>query len=666
MRPQDATAWRSGSGAWSDLGRWTFGVPTALQSAVVGGRGAVLVASGRHLAGDLKIGLDAGDNAGVEVNGGQLILTQDSLRVGEYTGSRGDFVLQRGALHCAMDVFVGAATAGPRRATHASLRIAGGSFLGRTLTVGQGFGAESLLAIDGSGASAADVLDYVYLEANGGDGGQAGLSTLFFTLDDHGVTPITIRSHRDGLRIIQDTASHVRLQIALRAVPPREDITLVSSHVRTRGTFDGLPEGSEIAAEYHGRTYRWMLTYRGGASACDLMLKNKSEYSAGDPVTHVRPIPEPPAPLWREHPLFPLSAQGGRPAFAGAEGFGAFTAGGRGGRIVYVDNLNDAGPGSLRAALATSGKRIVRFRVSGVIALASRLTIDQPFITIDGQSAPGDGITLRHHGIVVETHDVVLRYFRIRVGDQGVQLDDRTKQYEAGEGEDCVYFTGARDCIADHLSLSWSTSKILSTTKMSDRITIQWCILSEGLNFAGHAYTSIAGGNRVTWHHNLLAHNQSRNVRFQGTVDADFRNNVIYDWGDTAAYGEFDRVNYVGNYLKPGPSTTQRPPLFHNGDGFVFADALFVSGNVMHGSPEVSANNWLGMGYDAAGAAARQPFPAPPVTSETAAAAFDRVLNGAGATLPQRDSIDQRVIREVREGTGHIIQFVREVWAGGQ
>lgn len=120
--------------------------------------------------------------------------------------------------------------------------------------------------------------------------------------------------------------------------------------------------------------------------------------------------------------------------------------------------------------------------------------------------------------------------------------------YQGGAGGHALYFVeGSKNCIADHLSLSWSTTKILSITKLSDLITVQWCVLSEALNFAGHGYASIAGGNRVTWHHNLFAHNFSRNVRLQGMVDADFRNNVIYDWGECAAYGEFDKVNYIGN-----------------------------------------------------------------------------------------------------------------------
>ncbi|MGO9588343.1 MAG: polysaccharide lyase family 1 protein [Limisphaerales bacterium] len=660
--------WESGFGNWTETARWSQGLPTPYVPAEVHGNSAVMIPPGTYLAADVEIGFNSADRARVEVDGGQLILMQDSLRVGEYTGGEGEFDLKDGAMHCVMDVFVGAASSVPGRATKATLCIQGGSFLGRTLTVGAGLGAESLLSVEGSHASAVHVLDYIYIEGLASPEGKPGNSTLSFTLDERGVTPITVQSRADGLRIIKDTKSRCRLEIRLSAVPPRDDITLVSAHVQTRGTFDNLPEGSEITAQYQNHTYRWTLTYRGGASGHDMVLKNRSDYPANAPVTHTRPLPEIPKPLWIEHLLFPVFAPSGEPAFVGAEGFGAFTPGGRGGKILYVDNLNDSGPGSLRAAIETSGPRIIHFRIGGVIPLKSILNINEPFVTIDGRDAPGAGIMLRNHGIVVRTHDVVLRYFRIRVGDDDVRTGANTlSYYQGGEGDYALYFIdGARNCIADHLSLSWSTSKMLSTTKGSDLITIQWCILTESLNFADHGYVSLTGGNRVSWHHNLLAHNLSRNVRFQGMVDADFRNNVIYDWGETAAYGEFDRLNYVSNYLKAGPSTTQKPRLFHNGKEVVAPKSIFVLGNIMEGDDKVNQNNWRGMGcyyFDRDTLGAAEPFPAPAVTTEPAQAAYDHVLKDAGATLPKRDAVDNRTIHETREGTGHIIKWVKD--AGG-
>jgi hypothetical protein len=167
----------------------------------------------------------------------------------------------------------------------------------------------------------------------------------------------------------------------------------------------------------------------------------------------------------------------------------------------------------------------------------------------------------------------------------------------------------------------------------------------------------------VSWHHNLLAHNFSRNVRFQGALNADFRNNTIYDWGEAAGYGEFDRLNYIANCLKPGPSTTQHPRLFHVGDRMAMPGSIFVERNVLEGEPKVDQDNWRGMGayyLDRDTLKAAEPFPAPPVTTEPARAAYERVLEEAGDTRPARDAVDRRVLREVREGTGHIIRWVRE------
>ena len=658
---QDSTVWRTGSGTWNDAAHWTAGLPNPHTGADVRGNSQVTVPFGTWLAGDLRIGTHKGDRSRVEVKGGCIVLVNDSLFVGEDDGGQGEFVLNSGALYSVMDVFVGAATATTGRANDATLRIRGGTFLGRNLSVGFGFGSHALVAVEGSQASAIHVLDYFYLQARADPGGRPGLSTLSYALDEHGVTPITIQSRSDGLRISSDSASQCRLEISVRAVPPREDITLVSSRMPISGTFSGRPEGSKITASYQGNTYCWALTYRGGASGNDLVLLSRNTWGAGAPVTRVRPIPQPPAPLWRDYSVYPLTIGAGKPAFPGAEGYGAFSRGGAGGRKVYVDNLNDSGPGSLRAAVEGEGPRIVVFRVGGSIALRTRLPIRNPFLTMDAQSAPGEGITLRNHGIDVRTHDVVLRYFRVRLGDEGISSNVR---YEAGEGEDGVRFeSGAKDCIADHLSLSWTTGKIITITPTADRITIQWCILSESLNFANHGYASLAAGKRVSWHHNLLAHNYSRNVRFQGALDADFRNNTIYDWGKAAGYGEFDRLNYIANFLKPGPSTTQNPRLFVLGDHVVMRGSIFVDGNYLEGEPKVVENNWRGMGYyyfDRDSLKAADPFPAPHVTTEPARAAYERVLQEAGDTLPARDAVDRRVVREVREGTGHIIRWVRE------
>ena len=655
------TAWQPGNGIWSDKAHWSHGIPDIFTEAVVGGTSKLTISGGEYTAASLKVGNAAGDATVVELKDGSLLLRQDSLRIGEYTGSNGQFILNGGQLHCAMDVFVGAVSASTNRMTRAELLLRDGTFVGLALNVGQGLGSESRLTIEGSKIQAVQVLEHVTLAARCDPAGKPGHTELAFALDGQGVTPITIASRWMGLRIETDASSRCQLKIALLAPPPLGDITLVFSQVATEGTFHGLPEGAEIRADRAGQTYRWTLTYKGGASGHDLVLK-----SSVRKVTQASDTAPAPTPLWSGKPVYPLAIATGVPAFPGAEGYGADTKGGRDGAEIAVETLADSGPGSLRAALAAPGARRIAFYVGGTIVLQSPIVISEPFVTCDGANAPLPGITLRRHGIEVRTHDVVLRHFRIRVGDDDVRRDDRRVRFAAGDGEYALDFIeGAQRCIADHLSLSWSTNKILSTTKMSDLITIQYCILSESLNLEGHGYAAIAGGNRVTWHHNLFAHNFSRNVRFQGAVDADFRNNVIYDWGEKTAYGEFDRLNYVGNYLKSGPSTTQRPRLFHDGVEAIMRGSLYLDGNIIEGETRANADNWKGTRfyYDRETLAAAAPFAAPTVTTESAEGARDRVLAEAGATRPKRDAVDRRIVQEFKASAGRIVQSVAE--AGG-
>jgi hypothetical protein len=664
--PTYLTRWRGGNGLWTNGAKWTSGAPSVLREAVIGGVSDVSIPTGEFHAAMLLVGTDGGDRTRVQVNGGNVLIRQDSLIVGEYSSGTAQFVLNSGSVEDAMDIFVGGATGSSGRMNKSSLTVRGGQLVGLTLTVGEGLGANSTVEIDGSRAKAVVALEFVELLAHADPSGKGGTTTLAFTLDAHGVTPISIESRWRGLEIEHDAASHCRLRIDLSTVPPRGDVTLVSSRVATRGMFDGLPEGSEITAEYAHHVYRWVLTYKGGTSGHDVVLKNQSVYDADAPATHVLIRGTLPTPEWWGYPVYPLAVEPGLIAFPGAAGYGAFAKGGVGGHKIYVDSLNDSGEGSLRAAVDASGPRIVVFRVGGIITLNSDLVIRNPYLTIDGSAAPGPGIMFRRHGIVVRTHDVVLRQFRIRIGDDDVRLNDPKLRYGAGDGQYALDFVdGAHDDIADHLSLSWSTNKLLSTTKFADRITVQWCILSESLNIDSHGYASIAGGNRISWHHNLFAHNFSRNPRFQGAVDADFRNNVVYDWGNESTYGEFDRLNFVGNYFKPGPSTVQRPLLFHEGVESVAPGSLFLSENVMAGDQKVTEDNWKGTGFffDRKAVAAAAPFTAPPIENDTASDAYERVLTGAGATLPGRDAVDERIVREVRNDEGHIVQSVSE--AGG-
>jgi len=190
---------------------------------------------------------------------------------------------------------------------------------------------------------------------------------------------------------------------------------------------------------------------------------------------------------------------------------------------------------------------------------------------------------------------------------------------------------------------------------------VQWCIIAEGNNRQRHAFATGVGGDRSTWHHNLFAHMQSRVPRWGDiTVQCDFRNNVIYDWGHGAGYGDLRTLNYVNNYLRPGPSTTQRPPAFIADPKVILPSSIYVDGNIMVGMADVGRDNWKGVLAERS-LQSSKPFPSPPVQTQSAAEAFDLVLRNAGATRPRRDSVDARIVSNARNGTGKIINDEREV-----
>lgn len=644
------TRWSAGEGTWDDAARWSAGVPDGLATALIQGPSDVRVpaAAAPLVTGMLRLGTLPGDRARLHVDGGALVLRREFLHAGEARDSQAEIALDRGALHAVSTVYLGGTGEAAVGSCRATLRIRGGSFVCRYLTIGWGQAAEATLEIDGSGADAVHVLDGVAL----GVPVAARLpstSTLRFTLDARGVTPLTIASRRARLRMARVVPqTRCRLEIALRDVPPRDDVTLVAAQVAPLGEFDNLPEGAEIAATHAGREYRWTLTYRGGPRGADLALTRVRGHAAAAPVTACRPLPAAPTPLWESVPARTDAGPDDAPlAFEGAEGFGRHAAGGRGGRTIYVEHLGDAGPGSFRAAVEATGPRTVAFRVAGTIRLRQPLRIDEPFLTVDGGTAPGEGITLVGQGFLVTTHDVVLRHLRIRPGDDT-------------EDTDALSFHDAERCLADHLSLGWGTDEVVSVAGLSDAITIQWCLIHEGLNRTGHGFASISGGERVTWHHNLMAHCVSRVPRFAGIARADFRNNVLYNWGHTAGYGQFERLNYVANYLKPGPSTRPTPPRFLQGDEVVGRGALYLEGNVVEGHDRVTADNWLGVGFEPE-VRATAPFAAPPVQTDSAAAAYRRVLDEAGALPDRRDATDRRVVSEVRLGTGQIINSAADL-----
>lgn len=357
------------------------------------------------------------------------------------------------------------------------------------------------------------------------------------------------------------------------------------------------------------------------------------------------------------------------PAFPGAEGFGAYARGGRGGKVLWVDNLNDAGPGSLRAAVEAKGPRIVVFRTGGIIDLKSNLRVREPFLTIAGQTAPGDGVCLRNRTLSIETNDVIVRHVRVRFGD-----------FAGVEGDAVSIASGSRRVIVDHCSASWSIDESLSPSGDIRDVTVQWCFITESLYRSIHAkgphgYGSLVratGG--VTLHHNLWAHHNGRNPRLGDNYGEppwpvyDVRNNVMYNWGSycTGVVDGQIRVNYVANYLKPGPATRVSRNPISIGEEASENTRFFLAWNVMEQRQDLIDNNArmfdrMVLNGRPLVTVAEEPFEVPAVLTDHPMDAFERVLAGAGATKPVRDAIDDRVALTVRLGTGRLIDAPGDV-----
>jgi hypothetical protein len=374
--------------------------------------------------------------------------------------------------------------------------------------------------------------------------------------------------------------------------------------------------------------------------------------------------------------FLPLTLIGQQRAFPGAEGGGAFAVGGRGGKVIEVTNLNDSGPGSLRDAVQTPGARTIVFRISGTITLSSAIKITKDSVTIAGQTAPGDGICLRKYPLVVSASHVIIRYLRLRLGDESGEEDDAFSGF-TNDYASFVNHTNRRHIIVDHCSVSWSEDETLSFYG-NDSVSVQRCIISESLYNSNHpkgkhGYGGIWGGRYTSFHHNLLAHHDSRNPRFSGglptrsngTVPSeyvDFRNNVIYNWGSNSSYGgESSTINVVANYYKPGPATrTTRNRIVepygpNNGGGGASLGRWYVADNFGDGSPTISSDTWAGgvQGMYATDSTVRasSPFPSGAITAETAVDAYYSVLADVGARLPRQDIVDTRILSEVRNGT---------------
>lgn len=361
-----------------------------------------------------------------------------------------------------------------------------------------------------------------------------------------------------------------------------------------------------------------------------------------------------------------LAAAARFPAFPGAEGFGSTTPGGRGGKVIFVTNLNDSGQGSLRDACEAEGPRVVVFRVSGLVTLVTDIVVKNPYLTIAGQSAPGDGICLRNYTFVIATHDVVVRYLRSRLGDlSGQQADSIT------------LVAGAQNVILDHCSATWSVDEGLSLAGKVSNVTVQWCLIAEALNHSKHAkgphgYGSLSRANGpVSWHHNLWAHNNARNPRLGDDYGRppyptfDVRNNVIYDYGEIASgltQGVL-KVNYVGNYIRPGPSSKASTPIRIGAPSDL---SFFIRDNVFEGNSGLTADNSqffdpITIDGKRQVQTVAEAFVVQPVKTTSAQIAYESVISKVGASLPHRDSVDARIIAEVRNRGGSIIDSQQQV-----
>ncbi|HKU37072.1 MAG TPA: hypothetical protein VJR89_02965, partial [Polyangiales bacterium] len=346
-------------------------------------------------------------------------------------------------------------------------------------------------------------------------------------------------------------------------------------------------------------------------------------------------------------------------AFPLAEGYGRFAIGGRGGKVVHVTNLDDSGPGSLRDAIETDrGPRTVVFDVGGVVRLASRLTVNQSYITVAGQTAPGKGICIRGAPFgLTGVHDVVMRHVRVRLG-RGTTFDGMGMQ-------------GSDHSIFDHCSISWTIDEAFSS-RSAKNITLQRTLISECLNVAGHqnypagtahGYAGTISGDLGSFHHNLLAHCEGRNWSLGGGLDAagsfagrlDIFNTVVYNWGGRTTDGGAHQVNFVNNYYKPGASSTIFTALNAQYDDFPGMQQYYFAGNVMPGHFELGSQD-KGSRVDSDPPSGYSPwvdeafFPSyAEVTS--AEEAYKSVLSDVGAQQPVLDDHDARVIRETLTGT---------------
>ncbi|MRS64571.1 polysaccharide lyase [Larkinella terrae] len=361
------------------------------------------------------------------------------------------------------------------------------------------------------------------------------------------------------------------------------------------------------------------------------------------------------------------------PAFPGAEGGGAYAFGGRGGKVIVVTSLDDQGPGTLREACEQGGARTIVFNIAGIIKLKSPLIIRAPYITIAGQTAPGDGVCIAGESVWINTHDVVIRYMRFRRGETFV-----------GRRDDSIGGNPIGNIMIDHVSASWGLDENMSmyrhmyndsTGKTEDKlgtvnITIQNSIFSEALDTYNHAFGSTLGGENCTFMRNLWADNAGRNPSIGWNGIFNFANNVIFNWVHRSTDGGDYRAMYnmINNYYKPGPLTPKDSPIGHrilkpesgrSKLGYLVFGRAYVNGNILEGNEKVTKDNWAGgvqvedwpdAGKYTANIKWNEPLPMPKFTILPTRQAYDYVLENAGATLPKRDPVDNRIVEQVRTG----------------
>ncbi|MBL8992008.1 MAG: hypothetical protein JNM63_01625 [Spirochaetia bacterium] len=368
--------------------------------------------------------------------------------------------------------------------------------------------------------------------------------------------------------------------------------------------------------------------------------------------------------------LAPVMEETSLPVFPGAEGAGTKTKAGRGGRVIFVTNLNNSGAGSLREALEAVGPRIVIFKVSGIIDAVELLFISHPYITVVGQTAPGKGILIRGAGLVINTHDVLVQHLRFRPGNQGqIKADDNDAIAVFGPTEN---IPGAYNVVIDHVSCSWSEDEIFSTWFAPHDITVSWSIFSEALNRSRHPKITHSAGflmakdsRRISAHHNLLAHNDFRNPLIQDGLN-EFSYNLVYNWGELPA--EFNRtdgynmINFIGNRYKKGPSslalTSDATELRFNFPKTEGVPLLYLSDNDL---PVFDSNN-PGAVVKTFPFIAPSRFPVPVITAPASLTVNEtNVLARAGALWTRRDSVDVRIVGEYNSGTGKIIDSPNDV-----